>query len=298
MRAIQQTTLARPVTLSGEGLHSGAPCRATLRPAPANAGVRFRVPDSESGVSGLIEAIVSSIAGARLCTTLAGGPGRSIATVEHLMAALSIAGVDNLVVEVDGAEMPILDGSAAPFIAAIERVGVKRLAAAREAIRIMAPVEVSDGDRLIRAEPYEGRILDVAIAFDDEAIGAQSLSIDLDDRTAMRRLSQARTFCRLADVTAMREAGFSRGGSLDNAIVVDGDRILNPAGLRDPEEFALHKALDLVGDLRLAGAPIIGRIVARRPGHDLNARFLRRLIGDRAAYERVVMTVPAARAIA
>ncbi|MFZ5616777.1 MAG: UDP-3-O-acyl-N-acetylglucosamine deacetylase, partial [Pseudomonadota bacterium] len=142
---------------------------------------------------------------------------------------------------------------------------------------------------------HDGRMLDIEIDFEDPAIGAQAMSIDLDDPAAMRRLAHARTFCRLADVTAMRAAGLSLGGSLDNAIVIDGDRILNPAGLRDPKEFVLHKALDLLGDLRLAEVPIIGRITARRPGHELNTRFVRRLLAERGAYDRVLLNAPEAR---
>lgn len=294
MHALQQTTLAKAVFLSGTGLHSGAPCRAALRPARADLGVVFRLANKDRPAS-LIPASVGAIAATRLSTSLADASGATIATVEHLMAAVMITGVDNLLVDVSSAELPILDGSAAPFVEAIDRAGVKQLSAARQSIKLMAPIEVSDGDRRIRATPYDGRLLDIAIAFDDAAIGAQSLSIDLDDAPSMRRLAQARTFCRLADVDAMREAGLSRGGSLDNAIVVDGGRILNPQGLRDPAEFALHKALDLIGDLRLAGAPILARIEARRPGHDLNARFLKRLFADRAALERVVAPVAAAR---
>jgi UDP-3-O-[3-hydroxymyristoyl] N-acetylglucosamine deacetylase len=182
--------------------------------------------------------------------------------------------------------LPILDGSAAPYLDAIERVGARTLAPAKSVIRIIEPVEVSDGDRLIRAEPFDGRMLAVTIAFEAGAIGEQSLAIDLNDPASRNRLAQARTFCRLSDVNAMRAAGLSRGGSLDNAIVVDGDHILNPAGLRDPQEFALHKALDLIGDLALAGAPIIGRIIARRPGHDLNTQFVRALLARKAACER------------
>ena len=290
MRAIQQTTLAKPVALSGVGVHSAAPVEAVLRPAGADSGVVFRLEDGA-----LIMATAASITDTRFSTTLGSG-GRTIATVEHLLAALAITGVDNLLIDVDAGEMPILDGSAAPFVEAIDRAGLKHLAAARTVIRVIAPIEVTDGERSIRAEPHEGRLLDIAIRFEDAAIGAQALTLNLDHPGDLRRLAEARTFCRLAEVTALRAAGFSRGGSLDNAIVVDGGRVLNPAGLRDPAEFALHKALDLVGDLRLAGAPILARISAVRPGHDLNARFIDRLMSDHAASERVIMPSPAAMA--
>lgn len=295
MRAHRQTTLAKPVSLAGVGLHSGTECRAVLRPASAGSGVSFRRVGAGGDVEAEIRASVSSVAETRLCTCLANDSGRTIATVEHLLAAIAVTSVDNMIVDVDGDELPILDGSAAPFVEAIERAGVETLAAARSAIRVREAVEARDGDRLIRIEPLDRRVLDIEIDFDDPAIGAQSMSIDLDDPAAMRRLSHARTFCRLADVTAMRAAGLSLGGSLDNAIVIDGDRILNPTGLRDPKEFVLHKALDLLGDLRLAEVPIIGRITARRPGHDLNARFLKGLLAERGAYDRVLLDVREAR---
>lgn len=297
MRLVRQTTLAKPVTLSGVGLHSGEACRATLRPAIADSGIVFRAPAGIGRHNGvLIAASVKSIADTRLCTSLGAVGGPMIATVEHVMAAAAIAAIDNLLIDVDGGELPILDGSAAPYIEAMECAGVMSLQPARNAIRILDPVELKDGDRLIRAEPFDGRVVDIAITFDAGAIGEQSLAVDLNDPASLKRLAQARTFCRLSDVTAMRASGLSRGGSLDNAVVVDGDQILNPAGLRDPQEFALHKALDLVGDLALVGAPIFGRIIARRPGHGLNARFLRLLLAQKASYERTRMTEPPAMA--
>lgn len=285
MRVINQTTLANPATLSGIGLHSGASCRARLRPARAGSGIAFRVP-AENGSSDLapIAATTANVSSTSLGTSLTSG-GRSVRTIEHLLAAAAIAGVDNMIVDVTGGELPILDGSAAPFIEAILGAGIMDLSAPRAAIRIAMPTEMTDGARSIRAMPSEGRVLDVSIDFEDPAIGAQSLSIDLDDRDALLRLGRARTFCRLKDVTAMRARGLSLGGSLDNAVVVDGDRIVNPAGLRDPQEFVLHKALDLLGDLTLAGAPIIGTIRAIRTGHDLNVTFLRRLTAEPGAIE-------------
>ncbi len=295
MHIVRQTTLAKPVTLSGVGLHSGADCSVTMRPALADSGIVFRVPDGRRRQGAvLIPAAAESIADTRLCTSLGAVGGPVIATAEHVLAAAVIASIDNLVIDVEGGELPILDGSAAPYLDAIERAGARTLRPAKSVIRIIEPVEICDGDRMIRAEPLDGRIIEVAIAFDAGAIGEQSLAIDLNDPASRTRLAHARTFCRLSDVDAMRAAGLSRGGSLDNAIVVDGDQILNPTGLRDPQEFVLHKALDLVGDLALAGAPIIGRIIARRPGHDLNTRFVRALLARKTAFERGQMTAPPA----
>lgn len=268
-----QTTLAGPVRLEGAGLHSGAPVSVTLLPAAAGEGVTFR----RIGW-GETPARWDAVSGTHLNTGLGAGAAR-IATVEHLMAAIALADVDNLLVEIDGPELPALDGSAAPWLDAMAAAGLAALSAPRERLRIAAPVAVEDGLRSIRAEPFDGRIVEVSIDFPDAAIGRQSVTLNLDDPADVRRVARARTFGRLFEIEAMRARGLSLGGSLDNAVVVDGARILNPSGLRDPQEFALHKALDLIGDLRLAGAPIIGRIRADRPGHDLNARFLAALAG-------------------
>ncbi len=275
MPVASQTTIAQKIRLAGVGLHSGVECHVTINPAHAGSGVSFC---RNSGA--IIPAAFGSIVETQRCTRLGAKNGDTIDTVEHVMAAFAIASIDNAFVEIDGPEMPILDGSALPYVVAIRQAGVSVLDARRQALRIVAPIEVHDGARMIRAEPCEQRQIEVAIDFEDRAIGAQALKLDLDREADLLRLQSARTFCRLSEVEAMRDRGLSLGGSLANAIVVDGDRIINPEGLRDPAEFALHKALDLVGDLRLAGAPIIGRIVARRPGHDLNARFLARLLAQ------------------
>ncbi|MFN0022489.1 MAG: UDP-3-O-acyl-N-acetylglucosamine deacetylase [Parvularculaceae bacterium] len=274
MRLISQTTVMRPASVEGVGLHSGVHARATLRPAGAGQGVVFRRRVSGDGPAREIAALPDAVSNTHFNTGVGDAETR-IATVEHLMAAIALAGIDNLVVDVDGPELPALDGSAALYLQALVEAGVRDLPAPRELIRILAPIEIVEGDgRSIRAEPHEGRIIDVSIEFPDAAIGAQRAVVDLDNPADVRRVAAARTFCRRADIDRLRALGLSLGGSLDNAIVVDGAAILNPAGLRDPQEFALHKALDLIGDLRLAGAPIIGRVVANRPGHDLNARFL------------------------
>lgn len=269
MRPTRQTTLARPTVLDGVGLHTGKACSVTLAPAPEHYGIRFECADGAE-----IVADAEHVFDTKLGTSIRNRHGRIVRTIEHLMAAASISGVDNLRIKIEGEELPILDGSAAPFVAAMGDAGVAMQDAWRRAFEIMAPHEISDGPRWIRATPFEGRSVSAMIEFDDAAIGRQSASIDLGDASARRRLAGARTFCRLADVNAMRAMGLSLGGSLENAIVVDGARVLNGEGLRDEEEFALHKVLDLVGDLALAGAPIFGRIEASRPGHDINVRFV------------------------
>lgn len=280
MRPSRQTTLSRPTVLNGVGLHTGKPCSITLAPAPENYGIRF-----EGGDGAEIVADARNVFDTKLGTSIRNAQGRTVRTIEHLMAAASISGIDNMRIKIEGEELPILDGSAAPFVAAMNDAGVATLDAWRRALKVISPFEVSDGARWIRATPFEGRLVSATIEFDDAAIGRQSASIDLGDASARRRLADARTFCRLADVNAMRAMGLSLGGSLENAIVVDGARVLNGEGLRDEEEFALHKVLDLVGDLALAGAPIFGRIEALRPGHDLNVRFLRGLLSDGCAAE-------------
>lgn len=290
MRSIRQTTLARSVTLSGVGLHSGKPGRVILHPEGEGAGLIFHFLDQAGARCGApLAATAAAISETRLGTCLSDADGRSVRTIEHLLAAIAISGIDNVAIEIDGPEIPVMDGSATPFLDAIDQAGMKTLSAAREVLMIVSPIEIADGERVIRAEPGDQRILEIDISFADAAIGERSIALDLDDPASMRRLARARTFCRLADIDAMRAAGLGRGGSLDNAVVVDGDRILNAGGLRDPEEFVLHKALDIVGDLALAGAPIVGRISARRPGHDLNAQFLRRLAVETSAVERCVL---------
>jgi UDP-3-O-[3-hydroxymyristoyl] N-acetylglucosamine deacetylase len=251
-----------------------------LRPAPAGAGVIVRRAGGEA-----VPARPDAVSNTHFNTGLGEGASR-VATIEHLMAAIALADIDNIVIDVDGPELPALDGSAAPWLDLLVASGVRSLGAPRETIRVLAPVGVEDEGRFIRAEPLDGRILDVSIAFPDAAIGAQRVTLDLDDARDVKRVACARTFCRRTDIDGMRAKGLSLGGSLDNAVVVDGARVLNPAGLRDREEFALHKALDLIGDLRLAGAPVLGRITAHRPGHDLNARFVAALLGAGAAVER------------
>lgn len=293
MRADPQTTLVRDVAIEGVGLHSGAPARVVLRPAAAGQGVVFR----RRGGSD-VSASPAYISTTQLNTGLGSGASR-VATVEHLMAAIALADVDNLRVEIDGPELPALDGSAAPWMTALADAGRKSLNAARAAIRVLKSVEAGDAaGRSIRAEPHDGRIIEVSIEFPEAAIGAQRVLLDLDNADDVRRVASARTFCRRADVDRLRANGFSLGGSFDNAVVVDGGLVLNPSGLRDPLEFALHKALDLIGDLRLVGAPIIGRITAHRPGHDLNARFAAALAGAGPAEHRATAAAGPVRASA
>ncbi|MGE0410137.1 MAG: UDP-3-O-acyl-N-acetylglucosamine deacetylase, partial [Amphiplicatus sp.] len=213
--------------------------------------------ESAPAAASVIAARAYNVADARFGVKLANAAGVSVMTVEHLMAAFALCEVDNALVEVHGPEIPAFDGSAMSIVDLIKRAGVTRLAARREVIEARAVVRVEDGDRFIELSPAAERLVEVTIDFPDALIGRQSVAFSLDNGECPReRLASARTFCRLNDVETLRAAGFSRGGSLDNALVVDGARLLNPAGLRDPQEFVLHKALDLIGDLFLLGAPL------------------------------------------
>ena len=266
-----QLTVAKTVVFSGVGLHTGEDCRVELRPAGADHGVVFYRTD-KAAPGNMIAAAPENVVGADHGTTLANEVGVTVATIEHLMAALALTGVDNVRVDVTGAEIPILDGSSAAFVSAIADAGVRKLNAPRRPIVVEEAQSFADRERSITVEPYDGRRIEIEIDFGDCLIGRQTLSLDLDDPMDIARLSTARTFCRLHEVEALRTAGLIRGGALSNGLVVDGDKLLNPEPLRDPAEFALHKALDLIGDFYLLGGPLIGKVRAVRPGHSLNTR--------------------------
>ena len=279
-------TLKAAISCVGRGLHSGADVRLNLVPAAAGSGVVFHRTD----LNVKIPARFDHVSDTRLCTvvSLPGRPEARVGTVEHLMAALSACRIDDLIVEIDGPELPIFDGSAAPFLFLLESAGVVSHGGLQESIEILRPVRVVQGDAVaaLHPHPYGGRGFELSLVIDfaDAAIGAQSLSLDLDQKCFASELAAARTFTLAREVEAMREAGLARGGSLANAIVVDGPHILNPEGLRWPDEFVRHKMLDVVGDLALAGAPLCGSFVGRRTGHGLNNRLLRALFADAANY--------------
>lgn len=286
--AVSETTLRSSVSCEGIGLHTGRPVVLRLIPAPAGTGIVFRrqdlltcrsleaQPESLAQVS--IRAIPDSVRETQLGTTLVNDHGVSIATTEHLMAAFAGLGVDNALVEVEGPEVPIMDGSSAPFITLIDKAGLRALSTPRRAIRILDTIEVRDGDRWARALPSLdagdlGWGIDVTVDYADPAIGCQRAGFTVTPRTFRDLVAPARTFCNRKDVEAMHARGLALGGSFDNAIVVNDGRIENDGGLRVENEFAHHKALDVIGDLYLLGCPIIGRIAAYKPGHDLNTRL-------------------------
>lgn len=271
-----QATLRSPIELRGHGLHSGRPARLRILPASAWYRLWFKRADVTDR-DPMIPARWDAVADTRLCTVLENRDGARVSTVEHVMAALAGCGVTNALVEIDGPEIPIMDGSARPFADAIRAAGLTAVEGDARAIRILAPVEVADGGRLARLEPAPRFEIDFGIDFDDPAIGAQARRMTLVNGAFLEHLADSRTFCRREDVEAMQAAGLALGGSLDNALVVDGARVLNPGGLRHADEFVRHKMLDAVGDLALAGAPILGRYVGRRAGHEMNNRILRAL---------------------
>ncbi len=278
--SVWQSTLKASVEFSGIGLHTGVPCRVVLRPAAEYAGITFHRYEAEAilqgtapqGTAHIISASPDNVVRTWNGTTLENTAGESVATVEHLLAALAICGLDNVLIEVYGPEVPILDGSSALFVSKINEVGLATQAAPRAEISIDEPITVTDGERFIRIEPSEKFCLEISIEFEDCMIGHQSMTVSFDDPSVLARMAEARTFCRLNEVEALRSMDLIRGGSLENSIVIDGHKVLNGGELRDPYEFVLHKALDLIGDLYLLGAPIRGLITAHKPGHDLNTR--------------------------
>lgn len=283
-----QRTLKTAIECVGIGLHSGRKARLELLPADSDAGVVFR--RSDLPMSPGLPARFDWVAETRLCTMLAhpSAPEVRIGTVEHVMAALAGAGIDNVVVAVDGPETPILDGSAAGFLFLIECAGILQQDAPRAEIEVLRPVRVEEGGAFAELRPGPvGLDLKVSIAFDAAAIGRQSLRLRLSPGVFGAELARARTFALAQDVEQLHASGLGRGGSLDNAIVVDGARVLNPAGLHMPDEFVRHKMLDAVGDLALAGAPLRGRFIGHRSGHTLNNRLLHALFADAANWRRV-----------
>jgi len=280
---LRQRTLKNVIRATGVGLHSGEKVYMTLRPAPANTGIVFRRVDLEPVVE--IPAEADLVAETTLCTGLA-RDGAKVQTVEHLMSALAGLGVDNIYVELSSAELPIMDGSAGPFVFLLQSAGIAEQEAAKRFIRIKRPVEVREGDKLARFSPYDGYKLDFTIEFDHPMIPSAQSRATLDFSTAayIQEVSRARTF------GFMRERNLGLGGSMDNAIVLDEFRVLNDDGLRYADEFVRHKILDAVGDLYLAGHAIVGAYQGHKSGHAINNKLVRALQADAEAWE--VVTYP------
>lgn len=280
-----QTTLKREITLVGTGLHSGRPVRMVLRPAETG-GIRFRRTDVEDR-DNVIPARFDLVCDTTLCTRLANAEGVSVGTVEHLMAALAGTGVGHVRVDLDSAEVPIMDGSSRRFVQAILATGLRRVSAPLRAIKVLQTVRVTEAGALAELTPAPMLSIDFEIDFPDPAIGRQRQQLALVNGAFVRELGDCRTFCRRADVEAMQARGLAMGGSLDNAVVVEGASVLNPGGFRRQDECVRHKMLDAVGDLALAGAPILGAYRGVRAGHGTTNRLLRKLFATPGAFAEV-----------
>jgi UDP-3-O-[3-hydroxymyristoyl] N-acetylglucosamine deacetylase len=287
--SVRQRTLKNPISCTGVALHSGLKVTMSLKPAQANTGIVFKRIDIAGG-GAEIPALWSHVDDTRLCTGLSNGNGVVVRTVEHLMAALAGQRIDNAVIEINGPEVPVMDGSAAPFVFLIDCAGVVEQEVARKAIRVLKKVEMADGDRMVSLLPGPG--FSLSFAFDIAYGGSdrQELSVALTTRSFKAEVCRARTFGFEHEVAALRAAGLAKGGSLDNAVVVSVDnKVLNEDGLRYEDEFVRHKILDAVGDLYLAGLPILGQFRGLRSGHALNNKLLRALFADPEAFEIVPM---------
>jgi UDP-3-O-[3-hydroxymyristoyl] N-acetylglucosamine deacetylase len=278
----RQQTIAEKVSCTGTGLHTGEPVQLTLLPARADTGVVIVRNDRERSVE--IPARAAAVSSTRNATTL-GRDGETVATVEHLLAALSGLGVDNARVVVEGPEIPVMDGSSASFVYLIRSAGIYVQRERRQVLRFRRPVEVRDGERRIRVEPAHDFRVSYAIDFDHPAVGRQEFCVEgCDPGVFEREIAGARTFGFLREVRAMWDAGFGKGGSLDNTVVLDDERVVNPGGLRWPDEFVRHKVLDLYGDLALLGLPVQGHVHVERGGHSLHLKLVSAILADAGAW--------------
>lgn len=278
-----QHTVQGPAIFAGVGVHTGAYTRVSVRPAPADTGivfVRTDVTDRDNRILASGEAVTKT----QLGTVIANAAGVSVATIEHLMAALVMSDIDNAVVEMDGPEMPIMDGSSLAFVQILDRAGRRGQDAPRRYIEILDVIEVVDGDKRATLTPADRFEVAFEIAFDSKAIGRQRIDLPMDSRAFRAELADCRTFGFLHEVEYLRSIGLARGGSMENAVVIEGDRILNPEGLRRPDEFVRHKALDAIGDLFVLGAPILGRFEGVLAGHGINNQLVRALLANPQAW--------------
>lgn len=290
---LKQRTLKSLIRATGVGLHSGVKVTIVLRPAAPGTGVVFRRVDLDPPVD--LKADPLAVGDTRLASCLE-RDGVKIATVEHLMSALAGLGIDNLYIDVDAPELPIMDGSAAPFVYLLQSAGIEEQNAPKRFLRVKKTVEVRDGDKWARLEPHDGFRLSFSIVFSHPAVAQSgtSASIDFAENSYVREVARARTFGFMQDVEFMRDQGLALGGSLDNAIVMDEYRVLNNDGLRYSDEFAKHKLLDAIGDLYLAGYPLLAAFSAHKSGHALNNTLLRALLSDASAWEIVTFERPEA----
>ena len=290
---LKQRTLKTLVRATGVGLHSGVKVTMILRPAPVDTGIVFRRVDLEPPVD--LPAQPHGVGDTRMASTLQQGEAK-LSTIEHLMSALAGLGIDNIYVDVDAPELPIMDGSAAPFVFLLQSGGIEEQNAPKKFIRIKKTVRVEEGDKWAELSPYEGFRLDFSIIFNHPAVDqtGRQVSVDFADNSYIREVARARTFGFMQDIEYMRDHGLALGGSLDNAIVMDEYRVLNSDGLRYNDEFVKHKVLDAIGDLYVAGHPILGAFSAFKSGHGLNNKLLRAVLDDATAWEWATFSDPAA----
>ncbi len=283
MNEIYQKTLANSVSFQGVGLHSGKNSKVRLLPGKSNQGIIFKRVDLK--INNLIEAKFDNVCSARLCTTLRNKHGVKVSTVEHLLAALYIAGIDNTIVEIDNEEVPIMDGSAKDFLSLIKQIELETLDQKRKYLKIKDKIELVDGERKISIEPKNNSLeVDFKLNYKNKIIGKQrnSINFQTDD---LEDVSNSRTFCLFKDINKIKKMGLAKGGSLDNALVVDEEKILNGDGLRNHKEFVNHKILDLAGDFLLSGYRILGKVYCYQGGHELSNLFLRKLLANKTTFE-------------
>jgi len=296
MKGAKQTTLREQVAVSGIGVHSGSPVTLTLNPADDNTGIVFQRVAADGSVEREIRADVRAVTATEFATVLGDASGPLCSTAEHLLAALRGLGVDNVVVEIDGPEVPILDGSAAPFVDAIDQAGLTTRALPRRYIEVIRSVRVGKDGAFGELRPYaHGFRVEAEIEFDHPLIGRQALALDIEAETFRREIARARTFGFMKDVAKLWSAGYALGASFDNTLVITEDRVLNPEGLRYADEFVRHKILDAIGDLALAGQPLLAAYRTIRGGHKLNHAVLSALIADRSAWRVIEAVEPVRR---
>ena len=286
-----QKTVKGPVQFVGVGLHSGTPVTMTIKPASAETGIWFRRTDLHTGDL-MIAARWNAVSDTTLCTRIENEAGVSVSTIEHIMAALAGCGIQNAIVEVDAHEVPIMDGSAAVFVAALLDRGLQELDAPVRVLRVLKTIEVRHGDAFARLDPADSLEMRFHIDFPDAAIGTQNKDMKLANGSFVRELCDSRTFCRQADVAAMRAQGLALGGTYENAVVVEGAQVLSPGGLRHTDEAVRHKMLDALGDLALAGAPILGRYTGVKAGHGITNMLLHAMFADPMAVRMETCDVP------
>lgn len=287
-QSVFQRTLRKSVSFVGIGLHTGKKTTLTLRPSIDSSGIYFQRTDVSSG-TGLVPARWYNVTDTTLSTVISNNHGVSVATIEHLMAALYGCGIDNALIDIDGPEVPIMDGSAEPFASTIEQYGTQSIPERRNAIWIQRPIEVRDGEKFALLLPNPTQRITISIDFPGTAIGAQTCSVELINEAFRNNVARARTFGFSEQIEKLRQNGLARGGSLKNAILVDGERIVNREGLRFNDEFVRHKVLDAFGDLSLAGVPIIGHYYAYKAGHELNQKLIKKMFAEHSAWSYITV---------